>query len=87
MSLLYLLNNSTVVHGNIPSDIFHQSLQWYSTVVHSIDNVEHMGFPETHQKKTKENRRKDVKPTKQSGKWKPGDVTQKSGKITCHRKV
>ena len=24
MSLLYLLNNSTVVHGNIPSDIFHQ---------------------------------------------------------------
>jgi hypothetical protein len=53
MSLLYLLNNSTVVHGNIPSDIFHQSLQWYSTVVHSIDNVEHMGFPETHQKKNK----------------------------------
>jgi hypothetical protein len=57
MSLLYLLNNSTVVHGNIPSDIFHQSLQWYSTVVHSIDNVEHMGFPET---PSKEKQKKTV---------------------------
>ena len=56
MSLLYLLNNSTVVHGNIPSDIFHQSLQWYSTTVHSIDLVERGEFIETPTKK------KTVKP-------------------------